>query len=137
MIEQENPADLEAPAAHTAGATVAAGGSPVPPIIELRGVNKFFGTHHVLKEIHLAVRAGEKVVLIGASGSGKSTLLRCINRLEPIQAGEVIVDGMRLGDPGTDIRLVRQEVGIVFQQFNLFPHMAALRNVSLALERVR
>jgi ABC-type polar amino acid transport system ATPase subunit len=75
--------------------------------------------------------------VIGASGSGKSTLLRCINGLEPIQGGEVIVDGMRLGDARTDIRLIRQEVGVVFQQFNLFPHMTALRNVSLALERVR
>jgi ABC-type polar amino acid transport system ATPase subunit len=106
-------------------------------IVEMRGVNKFFGVHQVLRDVDLAVTAGEKVVVIGASGSGKSTLLRCINGLEPIQGGEVIVDGMRLGDPRTDIRLIRQEVGVVFQQFNLFPHMTALRNVSLALERVR
>jgi ABC-type polar amino acid transport system ATPase subunit len=106
-------------------------------IVEMRGVNKFFGVHQVLRDVDLAVTAGEKVVVIGASGSGKSTLLRCINGLEPIQGGEVIVDGMRLGDARTDIRLIRQEVGVVFQQFNLFPHMTALRNVSLALERVR
>lgn len=106
-------------------------------IVEMRGVNKYFGSHHVLCDIDLTVSIGEKVVVIGASGSGKSTLLRCINGLEPIQAGEIVVDGMRLGDPSTNIRLVRQEVGVVFQQFNLFPHMTALRNVSLALERVR
>ena len=106
-------------------------------MIELRGVTKRFGAHPVLRDIDLMVQAGEKVVIIGASGSGKSTLLRCVNGLETIQSGTVVVDGIRLGERGTDIRLVRQEVGFVFQQFNLFPHMTALRNVSLALERVR
>jgi ABC-type polar amino acid transport system ATPase subunit len=107
------------------------------PIVELRGVTKRFGTHEVLRGVDLVVQTGEKLVIIGASGSGKSTLLRCINGLEPVQAGTIVVDGMPLGDRGTDIRLIRQEVGFVFQQFNLFPHMTALRNVSLALERVR
>ena len=106
-------------------------------IVELRGVVKRFGAHEVLREVDLTVRTGEKVVIIGASGSGKSTLLRCINGLEPIQAGTIVVDGIQLGRRGTDIRRVRQEVGFVFQQFNLFPHMSALRNVALALERVR
>ena len=106
-------------------------------MIELRGVTKRFGTHEVLRDVDLVVQSGEKVVIIGASGSGKSTLLRCINGLEAIQSGVIVVDGIRLGERGTDIRLVRQEVGFVFQQFNLFPHMTALRNVSLALERVR
>jgi ABC-type polar amino acid transport system ATPase subunit len=107
------------------------------PMIELRGVTKRFGAQPVLRDVDLVVQAGEKVVIIGASGSGKSTLLRCVNGLETIQSGTVVVDGIRLGERGTDIRLVRQEVGFVFQQFNLFPHMTALRNVSLALERVR
>jgi ABC-type polar amino acid transport system ATPase subunit len=106
-------------------------------IIELRRVNKRFGPLHVLRDIDLAVAPGEKVVVIGASGSGKSTLLRCINGLEATDSGEIVVDGRRLGQRDTDLRLVRQEVGFVFQQFNLFPHMTALRNVSLALERVR
>src|SRR5437899_12008795 len=107
------------------------------PMIELRGVTKRFGTHEVLRDVDLVVQSGEKVVIIGASGSGKSTLLRCINGLEAIQSGVIVVDGIRLGERGTDIRLVRQEVGFVFQQFNLFPHMTALRNASLAPERVR
>jgi ABC-type polar amino acid transport system ATPase subunit len=107
------------------------------PIVELRGVTKRFGAHEVLRSVDLVVQTGEKVVIIGASGSGKSTLLRCINGLEPVQAGTIVVDGIQLGARGADIRLVRQEVGFVFQQFNLFPHMTALRNVSLALERVR
>jgi ABC-type polar amino acid transport system ATPase subunit len=106
-------------------------------MIQLRGVDKYFGAHQVLKGVDLSVSSGEKVVVIGASGSGKSILLRCIDGLEPIQAGEIVVNGMRLGDRGTDIRLVRQEVGFVFQQLNLFPHMNALRNVALPLERVR
>jgi ABC-type polar amino acid transport system ATPase subunit len=113
------------------------GVAPGTPIVEFRGVNKYFGVHHVLKDVTLSVGLGEKVAIIGASGSGKSTLLRCVNQLEATDSGEIVVDGMRLGDPATDIRLVRQEVGFVFQQFNLFPHMTTLRNVSLALERVR
>jgi ABC-type polar amino acid transport system ATPase subunit len=107
------------------------------PIIEVRGINKYFGGHHVLKQVSLSVAPGEKLVIIGASGSGKSTLLRCINGLEPIQEGTICVDGITLWGASADMRLVRQEVGFVFQQFNLFPHMTALRNVSLALERVR
>jgi ABC-type polar amino acid transport system ATPase subunit len=110
---------------------------PLPHVIEMRGVTKRFGAHEVLRSIDLSVQPGEKVVVIGASGSGKSTLLRCINGLERVQEGSIVVEGIRLNAPGTDIRRVREEVGFVFQQFNLFPHMTALRNVSLALERVR
>ncbi len=110
---------------------------PVPFVIEMRGVTKLFGAHEVLRSIDLSVQPGEKVVVIGASGSGKSTLLRCINGLEGVQAGSIVVEGIQLNARGTDIRRVREEVGFVFQQFNLFPHMTALRNVSLALERVR
>ena len=112
-------------------------GRSIEPIIEFRGVTKRFGVHEVLRGLDLTVETGEKVVIIGASGSGKSTLLRCVNGLEAIQAGTIVVDGIELGVRGVDIRRVRQEVGFVFQQFNLFPHMTALRNVSLAVERVR
>jgi ABC-type polar amino acid transport system ATPase subunit len=129
------------PAAHGTPARCPGEARPPEPagstMVELRGVVKRFGTHEVLRHIDLSVRTGEKVVIIGASGSGKSTLLRCVNGLEGIQAGTIVVDVMELGGRDTDIRRVRQEVGFVFQQFNLFPHMTALRNVSLALERVR
>jgi len=106
-------------------------------MIEFRGVNKWFGPHHVLKEITLSIRAGEVVVVCGPSGSGKSTLIRCINRLEPIQQGEIVVDGMGLNDPTTNLTRLRAEVGMVFQQFNLYPHMTALENVTLAPVKVR
>jgi polar amino acid transport system ATP-binding protein len=104
----------------------------MPPIIKLVNVNKWFGKNHVLKNINLDIQAGEVVVICGPSGSGKSTLIRCINELEPIQSGEIIVDGMALSDSATDIVKLRSEVGFVFQQFNLYPHMTALRNVILA-----
>ncbi len=106
-------------------------------MIEFRGVHKWFGPLHVLKEINLTVRQGEVVVVCGPSGSGKSTLIRCINRLEPIQRGEIIVDGMSLNDPGTNITRLRAEVGMVFQQFNLYPHKTALENIILAPMKVR
>ena len=106
-------------------------------MIEFRGVNKWFGLLHVLKDVDLHVIAGEVVVVCGPSGSGKSTLIRCINKLEPIQKGEIVVDGMSLGDPTTDITKLRAEVGMVFQQFNLYPHMSALRNITLAPLKVR
>jgi polar amino acid transport system ATP-binding protein len=106
-------------------------------MIEFRGVHKWFGALHVLKDIHLRVEAGEVVVVCGPSGSGKSTLIRCINKLEPIQKGEIVVDGMSLSDPATDLTRLRAEVGMVFQQFNLYPHMTALGNITLAPLKVR
>jgi len=106
-------------------------------VIEFRGVNKWFGSLHVLKDTSLLVKAGEVIVVCGPSGSGKSTLIRCINKLEPIQKGEIVVDGMSLGDPATDITKLRAEVGMVFQQFNLYPHMTALQNITLAPVKVR
>ncbi len=106
-------------------------------MIQFRGVNKWFGVLHVLKDINLDIRAGEVVVICGPSGSGKSTLIRCINKLEPIQRGEIVVDGMPLNDRATDITRLRAEVGMVFQQFNLYPHMTALANITLAPLKVR
>ena len=106
-------------------------------MIRFRGVNKWFGPLHVLNDINLSVKAGEVVVVCGPSGSGKSTLIRCINKLEPIQKGEIVVDGMSLGASSTDITKLRAEVGMVFQQFNLYPHMTALQNITLAPIKVR
>ncbi|MBI1999599.1 MAG: amino acid ABC transporter ATP-binding protein [candidate division NC10 bacterium] len=106
-------------------------------MIQFRGVNKWFGPLHVLKDIDLHIAAGEVVVVCGPSGSGKSTLIRCINKLEPIQKGEIVVDGMPLNDPATDITKLRAEVGMVFQQFNLYPHMTARQNITLAPVKVR
>jgi polar amino acid transport system ATP-binding protein len=106
-------------------------------VIQFRGVNKWFGSLHVLNDIDLSVKAGEVVVVCGPSGSGKSTLIRCINKLEPIQKGEIVVDGMSLSDSSTDITKLRAEVGMVFQQFNLYPHMTALQNITLAPLKVR
>jgi len=101
-------------------------------VVNVKGVNKHFGHLHVLKDVSLDVARGEVVVIIGPSGSGKSTLLRCLNYLEPVQSGEIRVDGIRLDHHKTNIRKVRAEVGIVFQSFNLFPHLSVLRNVMLA-----
>ena len=106
-------------------------------MIEFRGVNKWFGSLHVLKDINLSIKYGEVVVVCGPSGSGKSTLIRCINALEPIQKGEIVVDGMPLKDPKTNMTKLRAEVGMVFQQFNLYPHKTALENIILAPIRVR
>ena len=106
-------------------------------MIRFRGVNKWFGPLHVLDDVDLSVRVGEVLVVCGPSGSGKSTLIRCINKLEPIQKGEIVVDGMALSDPITDITKLRAEVGMVFQQFNLYPHMTVLQNITLAPVKVR
>jgi ABC-type polar amino acid transport system ATPase subunit len=106
-------------------------------MIEFRGVNKWFGSLHVLNDISLTVKQGEVVVVCGPSGSGKSTLIRCINKLERIQSGEIVVDGMSLNDPKIDINKLRAEVGMVFQQFNLYPHKTALENIILAPLKVR
>jgi len=101
-------------------------------VVKVKNVNKYFGHLHVLKDVSLNVSRGEVVVVIGPSGSGKSTLLRCLNYLEAVQSGEIWIDGIRLDHHKTNIRAVRAEVGIVFQAFNLFPHLTALRNVMLA-----
>ena len=105
-------------------------------IIQISGLNKWFGPHQVLRDINLGIPAGQKVVVIGPSGSGKSTLIRCINRLEPFQGGEVVVDGHALSGLRR-LEAVRREVGMVFQSFNLFPHMNVLRNVMLAPMKLR
>ncbi len=106
-------------------------------MIEFREVNKWFGSLQVLKDINLTVHQREVVVICGPSGSGKSTLIRCVNRLELIQSGDIIVDGMSLNDPKTNITKLRAEVGMVFQQFNLYPHKTALENIILAPMKVR
>ena len=108
-----------------------------PPMVVMEHVDKWFGAFQALHDINLKVRAGEKIVLCGPSGSGKSTLIRCINHLERYEKGRILVEGMHLDDkPGT-IDAVRREVGMVFQQFNLFPHMTALQNCMLAPMRSR
>ena len=99
--------------------------------VRLENVHKSFGKNEVLRGIDLALDEHEVVCLIGASGSGKSTLLRCVNLLEPIDEGRIVVEGVELTAPGVDVNRVRREIGIVFQAFNLFPHMTVLRNVTL------
>ncbi len=106
-------------------------------IIHMENVNKWFGSLHVLKDINLDVQKGEVVVVIGPSGSGKSTLIRTINRLEEIQKGRIVVDGIELNRDVRNIDAVRKEVGMVFQSFNLFPHMTVLENITLAPRIVR
>lgn len=105
--------------------------------IEMVGVNKWFGDFHVLKDINLEVGRGERIVVCGPSGSGKSTLIRCINRLEAHQGGRIIVDGHELSDDVRRIDAIRSEVGMVFQSFNLFPHLSVLDNLCLAPQWVR
>lgn len=107
------------------------------PAIELRNVHKYFGQLHVLQDVSLSVQAGEVLVVCGPSGAGKSTLLRCINGLESIDAGSLHVLGMSLKEGSPDLRQLRAEVGIVFQNFNLYPHLTALRNITLAPIKVR
>jgi len=106
------------------------------PIIRIKDVHKHFGTVHALRGISLNINRGEVVVIIGPSGSGKSTLLRCINRLEEYNTGEILVDGISL-DSAENINTVRREVGMVFQSFNLFPHLTAIDNLMLAQRIVR
>ncbi|MDD1784415.1 amino acid ABC transporter ATP-binding protein [Enterovibrio sp. ZSDZ35] len=102
------------------------------PVIQLTDVNKWYGQFHVLKNINLSVARGEKIVICGPSGSGKSTMIRCINRLEEHQQGSIIVGGTELTDDLKNIELVRKEVGMCFQHFNLFPHLTVLENCTLA-----
>ena len=106
-------------------------------IIRIEAVNKWYGAFQVLTGIDLAVRAGERIVICGPSGSGKSTLIRCINRLEAVQKGRIVVDGIELTGGGRNVDAVRREVGMVFQQFNLFPHLTVLENCMLAPMRSR
>ena len=123
----------------------APGGGAVPPppdaakrwMIEMVGVHKWFGDFHVLKDINLNVDRGERIVVCGPSGSGKSTLIRCINRLEEHQRGRIIVDGIELTNDLKNVDAIRREVGIVFQHFNLFPHLTVVENLMLAPVWVR
>jgi polar amino acid transport system ATP-binding protein len=110
---------------------------PSTPMIVMEGVEKWYGTFKVLSDINLSVGTGEKIVLCGPSGSGKSTLIRCINHLESYSRGRILVDGILVDDDPKKIDAVRSEVGMVFQQFNLFPHMTVLANCMLAPMRVR
>ena len=102
------------------------------PIIRITGLNKWFGTLHVLRDIDLTVAAQERIVICGPSGSGKSTLIRCINRLEEHQQGSIVVEGTEMTNDLKNIDAIRQEIGMVFQQFNLFPHLTVLQNCTLA-----
>jgi len=106
-------------------------------IVAFNKVTKRFGQVTILDQVDLSIEPGEKVVLIGPSGSGKSTLLRCINALEEINGGDLVVDGISVKSGGRKVRLIRQEAGMVFQQFNLFPQMTALENVAFGPRRVR
>ena len=107
------------------------------PIIQIRDMNKWYGQFHVLKNINLNVRQGERIVLCGPSGSGKSTTIRCLNRLEEHQQGQIVVDGVELTNDLKQIQAIRREVGMVFQHFNLFPHLTILENCTLAPMWVR
>jgi polar amino acid transport system ATP-binding protein len=106
-------------------------------MIRFEGVHKWFGKLHVLNDINIRVQQGEVVVVCGPSGSGKSTLIRTINELEPIDKGKLIVDGMDLSDPKIDINRLRAEIGFVFQQFNLYPHLTVMKNITLAPIKIR
>ena len=112
--------------------------TPVPgaPSIEIRGLHKSFGDHHVLKGIDVTITKGEVVCVIGPSGSGKSTLLRSVNLLEWPSDGKVLIEGIDIQDPDIDLDLIRTRIGMVFQQFNLFPQMSVLRNTTIAQEKV-
>ncbi|TJW03961.1 MAG: amino acid ABC transporter ATP-binding protein [Mesorhizobium sp.] len=103
-----------------------------PPAIEMTGMNKWYGNFHVLKDINLTVLRGEKLVICGPSGSGKSTMIRCINRLEEHQQGQIVVDGVELTNDLNKIDVIRRDIGMVFQHFNLFPYLTILENLTLA-----
>ncbi|MDI3269330.1 MAG: amino acid ABC transporter ATP-binding protein [Bacillota bacterium] len=106
-------------------------------MIQFKNVQKYFGTLHVLQDIDLHVASGERIVIAGPSGSGKSTLIRCINSLEPINSGEIWVNGQLLTDPKVNLSRVRSEIGMVFQNFNLYPHRTVLENITLAPRLVK
>jgi ABC-type polar amino acid transport system ATPase subunit len=126
MQDQRNPS-----------ANPADAGGQGPLAVKIDGLNKWYGDFQVLHDIHLAVRPGENIVICGPSGSGKSTLIRCINQLETHQSGNIQVNGQTLGAEGTKLHVMRRDIGMVFQHFNLFPHMTVLRNCTLALTRAR
>lgn len=113
--------------------------SPVPtdPVIRLTEVNKHYGNFHALRDVSLEVAKGEKIIICGPSGSGKSTLIRCINRIERHDSGEIMIDGPRLTGGTKDVAAIRREVGMVFQSFNLFPHMTILENCTIAPRKSR
>ena len=117
--------------------TDAAGTNGAGSFVEIRGVSKWFGELQVLDDIHLSVEKHDVVCLIGASGSGKSTLLRCLNMLERIEKGDIVVDGQSLTTAKIDVNALRRKIGIVFQAYNLFPHMTVLQNVMLGPRKVR
>ena len=110
---------------------------PAPPMIEMRKVSKWYGSFQALKDVSFTVRKGERMVICGPSGSGKSTVIRCINRLEHHQDGQILVEGTELTPNFKNISMIRREIGMVFQQFNLFPHLTVLQNLTLAPRRVR
>jgi len=116
--------------------TGAQDGGPVPAI-RIGGLHKSFGDNHVLRGIDFVVGEGEVVCVIGPSGSGKSTLLRCVNRLEEADEGSILIEGADIRDPDADVDLLRSRIGMVFQSFNLFPHLSVLRNLTIAQRRVR
>mgnify|MGYP000912327574 CR=1 FL=1 len=118
--------------AESSVATPAAEKASGDPVIQIRAMHKWYGQFHVLKNINLDVVRGERIVICGPSGSGKSTLIRCINRLEEYQQGQIVVDGVLLNDNLRNIAEIRSEVGMVFQHFNLFPHLTVLENCTLA-----
>ncbi|MCU0476894.1 MAG: amino acid ABC transporter ATP-binding protein [Anaerolineae bacterium] len=111
--------------------------NPQDPIIVCNKINKWYGDFHVLRDVSVEIQQREVVVVIGPSGSGKSTFIRCINRLEEHQEGDIIVDGIPLGNDIRNIAAIRSEIGMVFQQFNLFPHLTVLQNITLAPMQVR
>jgi len=124
---------MNATATAAAATAAAADGGDGGPIIRFQKVNKWYGNNfHVLRDIELQVERGERIVICGPSGSGKSTLIRCVNRLEEHQEGKITVDGTEITDDVKAIETVRKEVGMVFQQFNLFPHLTVLENLTLA-----
>jgi len=106
-------------------------------VVRLEGVHKSFGDNHVLRGIDLEVRSGEVLTIVGPSGSGKSTLLRCVNLLEPLNEGRIFFEGEEITRKGVDLSAVRQQIGMVFQQFNLFPHLTVMNNLTLATRRIR
>ncbi|MDI9730154.1 amino acid ABC transporter ATP-binding protein [Stutzerimonas stutzeri] len=117
--------------------SIAQAGQASEPVIRMQGVHKWFGQFHVLKDINLSVRQGERIVLCGPSGSGKSTTIRCLNRLEEHQQGRIVINGVELTSDLKQIETIRSEVGMVFQHFNLFPHLTVLQNCTLAPMWVR
>lgn len=106
-------------------------------MIEINNINKWYGDFHVLTDVDEVIEKGQTVVICGPSGSGKSTLLRCVNGLEPFQKGEILVDGVSVGDPKTNLYKLRERIGMVFQRFELYPHMTAMENIVLAPKKVR